>query len=274
MRATGQWDPAVILSFDLDGVIYRGSNLIEHAAAAVNQARRLGYPVYFGTNNTHYGAEAIAARLSDLGISARPEHVVCAADATAWVLAELDPPARRALVMGTEHLAEEIERAGIETVRFLDDGSVDVVVASLDLDLSFRVLSHAHWALRHAGARLVVPSHDRNFPWSSGSLPGGGALATALSYSAEVDPIMVGKPATRMFDEILKRENARPRDLVLVGDNLETDIGAAKALGARSVLVYTGVSDRADLARTAPAARPDFAIPDLSRFPWEELAGS
>ncbi|MXY13278.1 MAG: hypothetical protein F4Y46_04535 [Chloroflexi bacterium] len=181
MHTTGQLGPAVILSFDLDGVIYRGSNLIEHAAAAVNQARRHGYPVYFGTNNTHYGAEAIAARLSDLGISARPENVVCAADATAWVLAELDPPARRALVMGTEHLAEEIEKAGIETVRYLDDGSVDVVVASLDLDLSFRVLSHAHWALRHAGARLVVPSHDRNFPWSSGSQPGGGPFAPAQS---------------------------------------------------------------------------------------------
>ena len=59
-----------------------------------------------------------------------------------------------------------------------------------------------------------------------------------------------------------------------MGDNLETDIGAAKALGARSVLVFTGVSDRADLERTAPADRPDFAIPDLARFPWEELAGS
>ena len=264
----------MILSFDLDGVIYRGSNLIEHAAAAVGRARREGYPVYFGTNNTHYGADAIAGRLSDLGIAARPEHVVCAADATAWVMAELDPPVRRALVLGTEHLADEIRRVGIETVRYLDDGSVDAVVASLDLDLSFRALSHAHWALRHAGARLVVPSHDRNFPWSSGSLPGGGALAVALSYSAEVEPIMVGKPAPRMFDEILRRENALPRDLVLVGDNLETDIGAAKALGARSVLVFTGVSDRQDLERTAAADRPDFAIGDLSQFPWDALAAS
>ena len=264
----------MILSFDLDGVIVRGSKLIEHAAAAVGRARRLGYPVYFGTNNTHYGAEDIAGRLSEMGISARPEQVVCAADATAWVLRELDPPASRALVLGTEHLAEEIRQAGIDTVRYLDDGPVDVVVASLDLDLSFRSLSHAHWALRHGGARLVVPSHDRNFPWSSGSLPGGGALAMALSYSAEVEPITVGKPATRMFDEILARENADPDQFVLVGDNLETDIAAAKALGARSVLVFTGVSDRDDLADTPPAERPDFAIDDLSQFPWDELGPS
>ncbi len=264
----------MILSFDLDGVIYRGSNLIEHAAAAVNRARQLRIPVYFGTNNTHYGAEAIASRLSGLGISAGPEHVVCAADATAWVLAELDPPAQRALVLGTEHLAREIERAGIATVRYLDGDSVDVVVASLDLDLSFRSLSHAHWALRHGGARLVAPSHDRNFPWSSGSLPGGGALASALAYSAGVESIMVGKPATRMFDEILKRENAHASDLVLVGDNIETDIGAAKALGARSVLVFTGVSTAEDLERAAAADRPDYAIADLSQFPWEQLRGA
>ena len=264
----------MVISFDLDGVIYRGSNLIEHAAAAVNRARQLSIPVYFGTNNTHYGAAAIAGRLSDLGITATPENVVCAADATAWVMAELDPPVRRALVMGTQYLAGEIERAGIATVRYLDEGEIDAVVASLDLDLSFRSLSHAHWALRHGGARLVVPSHDRDFPWSSGSLPGGGALASALAYSAEVEPILVGKPATRMFDEILRRENARPAELVLVGDNIETDIGAAKALGARSVLVFTGVSAPADVERTAAADRPDYAIADLSHFPWEQLRGT
>ena len=76
-----------------------------------------------------------------------------------------------------------------------------------------------------------------------------------------------------MFTEILKRENARPGELVLVGDNLETDIGAAKALGARSVLVFTGVSDRADLERTAPADRPDYAIPDLRGFPGRNWPG-
>ena len=259
-----------IISFDLDGVIYRGTSLIDYASEAVARASQNGLAVYFGTNNTHYGAAAIARRLEGMGIPARPEQIVCAADATAWVLAELDPPCRRALVMGTEYLSDQIERAGIATTRSLDSGEVDAVVASLDADLSFRALSHAHWALRHGGARLIIPSNDREFPWSSGSLPGGGALASALTFSSGAEAIVVGKPSPRMFDQILTREAAAPADLILVGDNLETDIGAAKALGARSVLVLTGVATRAD-AEAAGSAAPDWIIDDLSQLPWEEF---
>ncbi len=265
-RITGY---SLIISFDLDGVIYRGTELLPHAGAAGERARRSGYAVYYGTNNTYHGVEEIAQTLTRLGIETAAEQVVSAASATAWVLKELDPPCRRALVTGTKELQAELERSGIATVRSLDEGPIDAVVASLSEGFDFDTLCQAHVALYHDGARLIVPSNDKRFPWQTGTMPGDGALAAALEYSAATEMVVVGKPGRRMFDEIINRENAVPDDLVIIGDNLETDIGAAHNVGARSVLVLTGISSRAE-ALAAPAhQRPTWIAADLSQLPWD-----
>ena len=46
------------------------------------------------------------------------------------------------------------------------------------------------------------------------------------------------------------------RDAVVIGDNLKTDIGAAIRLGARSVLMLTGVTSQAELDAAPDSARP------------------
>ena len=54
------------------------------------------------------------------------------------------------------------------------------------------------------------------------------------------------------------------RDAVVIGDNLRTDIGAAIRLGARSVLMLTGVTSRADLEAAPDSARPTAVAEDAA----------
>ena len=56
-----------------------------------------------------------------------------------------------------------------------------------------------------------------------------------------------------------RRVGADPRDAVVIGDGLGTDIAAANTVGARSVLVLTGVSTRAQ-ADALPVDRRPTAI--------------
>jgi ribonucleotide monophosphatase NagD (HAD superfamily) len=50
----------------------------------------------------------------------------------------------------------------------------------------------------------------------------------------------------------------------MLGDRLDTDIRAANGLGMPSILVLTGVSTRAELARTTD--RPDLVVADLAEL--------
>jgi len=52
--------------------------------------------------------------------------------------------------------------------------------------------------------------------------------------------VRLGKPHPPIFAEALKRSGSR--DMIMIGDQLETDIRGANAFGIDSVLITSGVS--------------------------------
>src|SRR6266511_5143914 len=67
-----------------------------------------------------------------------------------------------------------------------------------------------------------------------------GAFVAGLEYTAQVEAEIVGKPTAAYFEAALAELDAKPGDAVMVGDDVESDIGGAKALGMRGILVRTG----------------------------------
>jgi ribonucleotide monophosphatase NagD (HAD superfamily) len=60
-----------------------------------------------------------------------------------------------------------------------------------------------------------------------------------------------------MFEAILEREGVAPGEALVVGDNPDSDVVAARRAGIPSVLVLTGVANRAVLPSLAGERRPD-----------------
>jgi ribonucleotide monophosphatase NagD (HAD superfamily) len=50
----------------------------------------------------------------------------------------------------------------------------------------------------------------------------------------------------------------------MIGDGIGTDLAAARAVGARSVLMLTGVTTRADLEALTKEGRPDAVATDAA----------
>jgi arabinose operon protein AraL len=73
--------------------------------------------------------------------------------------------------------------------------------------------------------------------------------------------IIVGKPSPIILEVALAGLGVTPRDCVIVGDRLETDMAMGKRLGLATVLVLTGVT-RADDPRLAETA-PDLVLPSI-----------
>jgi glycerol 3-phosphatase-2 len=76
-----------------------------------------------------------------------------------------------------------------------------------------------------------------------------------------VQPLVTGKPDPAMHAECVRRTGAvRP---LVVGDRLDTDIEGARAAGAASLLVLTGVTDPRTLLAARPDHRPDLLSADV-----------
>jgi 4-nitrophenyl phosphatase len=281
---------------DLDGVVWLGDEPIPGAADAVARLRALGQRVVFATNNSFARLEEHESKLEHFGIPATGDVVT-----SAMAAAQLVDPGERVLVCGGPGVAEAAQRRGAEVVTAgsevdaLRDSAgnpagsldrVDVVLAGFHRDFDYERLRVAAQAVMQ-GARLIATNDDATYPTPHGPIPGGGAIVAAISYAADVAPIVAGKPHTPMADLIRAQETGQgdggeapgPTEgvvarveptaesddsavsTVVVGDRPETDGALAVALGYRYALVLSGVTSAEDLP-VEPS--PDMVAADLA----------
>jgi glycerol 3-phosphatase-2 len=112
-----------------------------------------------------------------------------------------------------------------------------------------------------AGALWVAGNTDTTLPSPRGPLPGNGALVAALRTATGAEPLVAGKPEPALHQESVARVGAaRP---LVVGDRLDTDVLGAVRGGADSLLVLTGVVDRAAVLSAPRGSRPTYVATDL-----------
>ena len=256
---------SLLLLVDLDGVVYRGAEPVPGVAEVLAARAAAGDDVVYVTNNSmHYRADYVT-RLSGMGAPVTPDTVVSSARATALYLAEQDPPIRRVLVLGAGGLEREARDVGLEVVTaahaatrmqqegidgYAAAGEPDAVLVGLDPNLTYLRLAAAADCVR-AGARFIATNRDPVYPTERGMRPGAGAIVAAVEATTGVTPISIGKPAPRLLEIAAHAVGRDPREAIMVGDGILTDLAAANALGARCVFMLTGRLD----ARAVPGAR-------------------
>lgn len=243
------------LLLDLDGVLYRGRDVVPAAPATMAELRRRDVRLVFLTNNSSRTPEQVAGKLASFGIDAEPSEVVTSALATAELLAGADGPA---FVVGGEGVRSALEDVGIEVL----EGSPDragLVVVGFDPGATYDSLARASLLVQR-GARLVATNADTSYPAEDGLRPGAGALLAAIVATTGAEPEIVGKPFAPLFETALRRGGGGTP--LVVGDRLDTDIEGAARLGWDSLLVLSGVATRADLEGSP--VRPTHVAEDVS----------
>ncbi len=247
----------MLLLVDLDGVVYRGPVPVPGVAEVLQRRAALGDRIVYVTNNSRSHREEYRARLEQVGVPLGDDpdsSIVTAARATAVLLAEAQPPARLAMVFGGPGLARELHDVGIKTIAPTQAGlsaAPDTLVVGVDFSLTYERLSVAAECVRR-GARFWATNRDSIYPGAEGLMAGAGSMVAAVAYATGREPDMVvGKPEPRLFEAAAEMCGVPVAEAIVIGDNLFTDIGAARAVGARSVLMLTGVTSRAE-AESAP----------------------
>jgi 4-nitrophenyl phosphatase len=229
--------------FDLDGVIWRGTQPIPGAADAVNELVREGADVTFVTNMSVNPVVTVERMLASMGIDATGRVVT-----SAMAAARLVEPGERVVACAGHGVVDELEARGAVVV---PEGPADAVVVGYHREFDYAQLTVAMRAVR-GGARLIGTNDDATYPSDDGLLPGNGSLLAAVATASEAVPVVAGKPHGPMCSLVRDRMG---RDGIVVGDRADTDGAFARALGYRFALVLSGVTMAEDL--------PVDPVPDL-----------
>ncbi|HSO28716.1 MAG TPA: HAD-IIA family hydrolase [Candidatus Sulfomarinibacteraceae bacterium] len=277
----------MLLLVDLDGVVYRGRDPVPGVALVLAERAARGDLVVYVTNNSMYYRTDYVPRLAALGAPVASDRVVSSARATALHLVHHEPALHRVLVIGEPGLRRELADVGLEVIdagerarllahamaersvngpafdEFEIAGRPDAVVVGLDQDVTYGKLAVATIAIR-GGARFIATNRDPVLPIEHSFRPGAGSIVAAVEAATRVTPLSIGKPAPAILEEAARIVGARATDGIVIGDGLDTDVAAAHAVGARSVLMLTGVTSRARLDELPASDRPDEVAEDAA----------
>lgn len=244
---------------DMDGVIYRGSQLIPGAAEFVERLRGSAVPFRFLTNNSQRARRDVALKLTRMGIPTNEDDVFTCAMATARFLAS-QKPGGTAYVIGEHGLAAALHRNGYTVV----DDDADFVVVGEGRTMTFEMIERGV-RLVAKGARLIATNPDPTCPTDQGIRPGCGAIVAMIEKATGVQAFSVGKPSPVMMRGARKEMGLRTGETIMVGDTMETDILGAVQMGYRSVLVLSGGTKREDICRYA--YQPNLVVDHIGMIP-------
>jgi 4-nitrophenyl phosphatase len=258
----------VHLIIDMDGVLYRGNEVIPGTRRFLSFLRERGIGFVLATNNATRTPQQFVDKLAGMDVTVYPDEILTSALATAGYLASIAPPQTRVFVVGQDGLRTALREAGFTLV----EDEAEYVVAGMDFTICYERLAEATLQIR-AGARFVGTNPDKTFPSERGIVPGAGSLLAFLEAATGVTPTVIGKPSTAMIEQALARMGATVADTAMLGDRLETDILAGQRAGLPTLLVLSGVTDRALLAQSE--IQPDLVFEDVGYLHavWEEELG-
>ena len=243
---------------DMDGVLYRGSELIPGADIFIQQLRQRGVPFRLLTNNSQRTRRDVAAKVARLGIEVEEEHVFTSAMATARFLAQ-QKPGGTAYVIGEGGLLTALHQNGYAVV----DHEPDYVVVGEGRTFNLELVEAAVRMIM-GGAKLIATNLDPNCPTQNGVRPGCGAMVAMLEIATGVKAFSVGKPSPVMMRAARKELGLATDETTMIGDTMETDILGGVQLGFHTVLVLSGGTRRDDLTRYT--YRPDVIVESLAEL--------
>jgi 4-nitrophenyl phosphatase len=250
------------LIIDMDGVLYLGDIPMPRLVDFFNFLRQRIIQFVLATNNSTRTSQEYVNKLAGMGVSVYPEEILVSGQATARFLAHEYPQGTRVHVFGMPALKQAMTDEGF----VLADESVELVVASMDRNLTFEKLALATTLIR-SGARFIATNLDPTQPSEHGLLPGTGAIISALEAATGVKPTAIGKPEPIIFQLAMEQMRARPETTAIIGDRVDTDILGGKRAGLTTICVLSGASDRIE----AEAIETDMIFDDIAQLldAWE-----
>jgi len=243
--------------FDLDGVLYVGSNAIEGAVEAVQKIRDRGMPCRFITNTSTLSLASLQQKINALGFSIPADEIISAPQATLRYLKRQHAPVCRLL------LADDVKQ-DFQDFRQSDTEADYIVVGDIGDAWSYQLLNEVFNCLMR-GAKLIAIHKNRFWQTEHGLQMDIGGFIDGLEYASGVKAMIIGKPSADFFQIALADMGLKPGETAIIGDDIDVDVGGGQQAGLTGILVKTG-KYRQSYAESS-TIKPDLIIDSIVDLP-------
>jgi HAD superfamily hydrolase (TIGR01450 family) len=251
-----------VLLLDAYGVLVNDCGALAGAGELIRMLNQIQKPYYLLTNDASKLPQTAADRFQNYGLEIAPNRIITSGGLLKNYFKTHNLRGVRCVVLGPEDSAQYVADAGGKVVA--PANGFDAVVIGDEAGFPFvETVDTVLTALFHKVERrerihlllpnpdLIYPKADRGVGIASGSIALIIEAALQLRYPGHPDLrfARLGKPHGHIFQEAVGRSGTK--DMVMIGDQLETDIRGANAFGLDSVLVDSGIT------HTTAATIPD-----------------
>ncbi|UOG58743.1 TIGR01458 family HAD-type hydrolase [Leptospira noguchii] len=217
---------------DLDGVLYTGNTTLPGASEAVSYLKKNHIPYLFLTNTTTKSRKELSEFLNDLGIPAEEEKILNSPRAAGEYIRETGNP--KTFFVIKKEIQDDLKEVDLELKT-----PEAVLVGDIGEEWNYRILNEIFQKVKN-GARLIALHKGKFWQTKEGLMLDIGAFVSGIEYATGVKAEIIGKPSEAFFNAALKMISAKASQTIMIGDDLDSDIGGAQACGIRGILVKTG----------------------------------
>ena len=242
--------------FDLDGVLYTGSNAIKGAVEAIEKLRA-SHTCRFVTNTSTLSLRSLQQKINTLGFAIPANEIISAPQATLLYLQGQQNPVCRLL------LAEDVKQ-DFEALTQFETAANYIVIGDIGDTWSYKLLNQVFNDLMQ-GAKLIAIHKNKFWQTEHGLQMDIGGFVEALEYASGVKAMIIGKPSADFFQIALDDMGLKAYEVAMIGDDIDVDVGGSQQIGLTGVLVKTG-KYRQNYAE-ASQVKPDLLIDSIADLP-------
>jgi HAD superfamily hydrolase (TIGR01450 family) len=248
-----------VLFFDLDGTVYLGNQLFKGVRELLEVLSEEKIPFFFLSNNSSKSTADYIKKLSDLKLKVTSNNLILSQHPTIAYLKSKHY--QKIFLLGTGSLKKEFEEEGFN----LTENNPEIVVLAFDQDLTYKRLVNASYMLQE-GIPYIATHLDDKCPTEKGYIPDAGGIAAILFKTTDKMPRVFGKPNKEMLLFKLRELNLEPKDAIIFGDRLYTDIKMGREAGVTTCCVLSGETTL-EMIDKSKSFKPDYVIDGI----WDIL---
>ena len=261
-----------VILFDSFGVLASSNAVLPGAVELIANLNAIAKTYFVLTNDASALPESRSENYAKLALNIKPEQIITSGGLLSRYFADEHLQGLRCVILGPEDSVRYVQIAGGEVVPIGAD--FDAVVIGDQSGFPFletmdQVMTDLFRKTdKGENVRLILPNPDLIYPDGDGFGFASASIAMLLESALklryperdDLHFIRLGKPHEAIFAEALRRSGTR--DMVMIGDQLETDIKGANDFGLDSVLVGTGIA-ALDLSWAPELMRPTYTLRSL-----------
>jgi phospholysine phosphohistidine inorganic pyrophosphate phosphatase len=252
---------------DLDGVLYQNGRPIKGAAQTILWLKKQKIPHLFVTNTSSKPRTAILDKLATFGIKTETKYILTPPIAAlGWLKSHFKKPTL------TLYLNEASKKdfSGFQLAESDSDHVDAIIIGDMGRDWSFDQINAAFQQLMHSpSAQLIALGLTRYWQTSNGLQLDVGPFVKALEYATGREAVVCGKPSASFFETAACQLQLNANQLIMIGDDIQGDIGGAQKAGLKALQVRTGKFRVTDLQQ---GVKPDDIINSIANLPqwWNQ----